>query len=53
MPTDHCIRLYDRQRAAKVGEQPVEAHEYQAVKAVEGKPSRRSPLQNINLLAQD
>jgi hypothetical protein len=51
MPTDHCIRLDDHQCIANVGEQPVEAHEYQAVKAVEGKPSRRSPLQNIDLLA--
>ena len=53
MPTDHRIGLHDRQRLANVGEQPVEAHEYQAIKAVEGKPSPCGPPQNVDLLAQD
>jgi len=53
VPTDHGIGLDDRQRIAKFGEQPVEDHEYEAVKAVEGKPSRCGPPQNVDLLTQD
>ena len=53
VPTDHRIGLDDRQRIANVGKQSVEAHEYQTVKAVEGKPSRCGPPQNVDLLTQD
>jgi len=35
--TDHGIRLDDRQRAANIGEQPIEADQYQSVDAAEEK----------------
>src|SRR5665213_2062590 len=53
IPTDHRIELHDRQRLPNIGEQPVEDHEYEAVKAVEGKPSWCGPPQNVDLLTQD
>jgi len=38
VPTDHGIRLDDRQRAANIGEQPIEADQYQSVDAADEKP---------------
>ncbi len=52
VPTDHGIRLDDRQRAPNIGEQPIEADQYQSVDAAEQKPLWRGPPQDIDLLAQ-
>src|SRR6266496_2456349 len=52
VPTDHGIRLDDRQRAPNIGEQPIEADQYQSVDAAEEKPLWRGPPQDIDLLAQ-
>src|SRR6266571_2354025 len=52
VPTDHGIRLDDRQRAPNIGEPPIEADEYQSVGAAEEKPLWRGPPQGIDLLAQ-
>jgi len=52
VPTDQGIRLDDRQRAANIGEQPIEADEYQSVGAAEEKPLWRGPPHGIDLLAQ-
>src|SRR5712691_2989203 len=52
VPTDHGIRLDDRQRAANIGEQPIKADEYQSVDAAEDKPLWRGPPQDIDLLVQ-
>src|SRR6266566_8417241 len=51
-PTDHGIRLDDRQRAPNIGEQSIEADQYQSVDAAEEKPLWRAPPQDIDLLAQ-
>src|SRR5713226_7115463 len=52
VPTDHSIRLDDRQRAANIGEQPIKADEYQSVDAADEKPFWRGPPQDVDLLAQ-
>jgi len=52
VPTDHGIRLDDRQRAANIGEQPIEADQYQSVDAADEKPFWRGPPQDVDLLAQ-
>src|SRR5713101_2941369 len=52
VPTDHGIRLDDRQRAPNIGEQPIETDQYQSVGATEEKPFWRGPPQHIDLLAQ-
>src|SRR5207244_6966167 len=51
-PTHYGIRLDDRQRAANIGEQSIEADEYQSVDAADEKPFWRGPPQDIDLLAQ-
>jgi hypothetical protein len=51
VPTDHGVRLDDRQRAANIGEPPKKADEYQSVDAAEEKPFWRGPPQDIDLLA--
>jgi hypothetical protein len=38
VPTDHSIRLDDRQRAPNIGEQPIKADQYQSVDAADEKP---------------
>src|SRR5262249_22983189 len=52
VPTDHGIRLDDRQRAPNIGEQPIKADEYQSVDAADEKPFWRGPAQDIDLLSQ-
>src|SRR5712692_4937644 len=52
VPTDHGVRLDDRQRAPNIGEQPKKADEYQSVDAAGEKPLWRGPPQDVDLLAQ-
>src|SRR5260370_39833836 len=52
VPTDHGIRLDDRQRAANIGEQPIKADQYQSVDTADEKPFWRGPPQDVDLLAQ-
>jgi len=52
VPTEHGIRLDDRQRAPHIGEQPIKADQYQSVHAADEKPFWRGPPQDVYLLAQ-
>jgi hypothetical protein len=51
-PINEHFNADDCQRAANIGEQPIEADEYQSVDAAEEKPLWRGPPQDIDLLAQ-
>jgi hypothetical protein len=53
MLTNYGLRLDDSQCIPDTWKQPVEANEYQSVEAIEGKPSRRSPPQGVDLVAQN
>jgi hypothetical protein len=53
MPANYSVRPDDRQRIRDVWEQSMEADECRSIDAAEALPLRRSPPQNVDLLAQD
>src|ERR1700730_12309010 len=53
VPSNHGLRLHDRQGAEHLRSQTIQAGEYQTVQHPERRPFRRLPLQHVKLMTQD
>src|ERR1700730_1125034 len=53
VPSNHGLRLHDRQGAEHLRSQTIQAGEYQTVQHPERMPFRRFPLHHLKLMTQD